>query len=90
MPELIDCARWLWRAWETLSAKRVRTEALPQPITMEAILAYAQFEGIDEPSRRDDLLITLTALDAVFMDFAIKAHIKTLKDAKRKRGKGRR
>lgn len=90
MPELLDCSLWLWRAWETLSAKRTNTDAGPQPISMEAFLAYAEYENISHPVRRDDLLICLTAMDAVYLDFTYKARLKAIKDAERKRKQRRR
>lgn len=83
VPALLDYAKWLWRAWETLSAKRLRNDAGPQPIAMEAILAYVQYEEIHEETRRDDLLLCLTALDGVYIEHALKQR----EDAARKRAK---
>jgi len=77
-------AAWLYNAFEALSAKRLFIDGRPQPIQISEILAYAEFEEIDDKTMRDDLMYMVSAMDVKFLNFHLnKPNPKGPKDASR-------
>lgn len=82
-PTLRPEAAWIYSAFEVLSSKRLNIDRRPQPIQLSEILAYADFEEIDDKTMRDDLLYMVGVLDAKFLDFHVnKSHNKPDKTGK--------
>lgn len=67
VPELLPDAKWLYTAFEMLSARRYHIDGRPQPIQISEIAAYAEFEEIHDKTMRDDLLHMVSVLDAIYI-----------------------
>lgn len=61
-----DCA-WLWAAFGTLGARRLRIHGVPQPIPLTEIAAYANFMGYRDEVRQSLLFHIVLALDEVYL-----------------------
>lgn len=67
-PPILQCYQWLWGAFCALSERRMRIDFTPQPIPVSEVAAFADYTGITDEVRREQLLAIVTVLDRLYMD----------------------
>jgi len=70
-PELFTDLQWIWEAYMSLTQSRQFGMSSPQPIAVSEILAYAEYNRIEDTVDREELLHHVQCMDQVFLaDYA--------------------
>ena len=69
VPELHPQNEWLMNAFAALTGQRLHSDGRPLPIQISELAAYADYVGIDDEIDREDLLLVVTILDSLVLNY---------------------